>query len=229
MRLTLAQKKFLSLSIALIVLVQAGRATLLFAAPPKRGKAMQERRPSSPPPVESTVGEPDYQFPLDVITDEEALWNEFAPQATTPPVEGTRCNVSASRTAEPTWQESGPYYAKWKFPIQVKCSPAQGSQLYQCEELVIRTVAYVRNPSNNTWVGLLNDPTTPSVPSLYCNSVYNTDVYTHSTIAVVAANGYATGTYRNYVYLFRKSDADAAIWTSPVLTTYKEWPYTSPY
>lgn len=222
MLMTPAQKKFLSLSVAAIVVVQALRATDLYAGPPARDAGAPAARPAAVEHVEALVDEPVFPDAPPEFTEQEWYEIEMGAEAGASRAAATRCSLSASATGPGVWvsNTADPNYASFRFPFQVACNPVSGAT-EGCEPFVFVSVTY--KMIGGSWSSIGTGAAGPF--SLNCGQTVTADAYSPSTIDIVnGANG-GRGSYRSTMFVYRESDFLASNWSAFLASNFYDWTY----
>lgn len=232
LKLTRAEKKFLCLSLATIIVLQAGRLTRLYAGPPSRGAAAAGAK-SDPGPAPLTFSiTPD--APLDSPSLADAFsgddWFEIefnaafglpALGAGEAAARAVQCVSAAAATGPGTWigNTSDPNYGRFQFPFRLSCTPPAGAT-EGCEPFVFVVVTY-------KWIGgvLTNIATSSSAYNLECGFIADGYAYSHSTIDDVTGPNGGPGSYRSSVFVYKYSDFAASNWSAYLAVNYYDWTF----
>jgi len=222
MFMTPAQKKFLSLSVAAIVVVQALRATDLYAGPPARDAGVPAARPAAVEHVEALVDEPFFPDAPPEFTEQEWYEIEMGAEAGASRAAATRCSLSASATGPGVWvsNTADPNYSRFRFPFQVACNPVSGAT-EGCEPFVFVSVTYKMIGGSWTSIGT----SALGVPAMGCGDWGAWDAFSPSTIAIVNGPNGGTGSYRSTMFVYRESDFLTSNWAAYLASNHYDWPY----
>jgi len=226
MRLTLTRKKFISLSVATIVLAQGGHA-LMFAGPPAKAAPGASGPKVAPIPV--AVDQPldlePASIAFELIADEIGFAESFGLETLwgTATATAGQCVSSASNNGSPVWvsNTADPNYATFRFPFQFTCTQPAGATT-GCEPFVFVSVTY--KWVGGTWTSIYTyyTPTDPQS----CNTTTYPVVYSRpNTIDIVTGPNGGTGSYRSQMFVYKQSDFIANNWGAWLAYNYYDWTY----